>query len=83
MPELNTGEFMLYPNPAADVLYLSNAANLEVMTITNLLGQKVRTIQLNGADRHEINVSDLEDGVYIINISDIDNNVYTRRIIIK
>jgi len=83
VPELNAGDFMLYPNPADDVLYLTNAANLEVMTITNLLGQKVRTIQLSSADRHEIDITNLENGVYIINISDIDNNIYTRRIVIK
>jgi len=53
------------------------------MTITNLLGQKVRTIQLNGAEKYEINITDLEDGLYIINIRDMDRNVYTRRIVIK
>jgi hypothetical protein len=75
------GYFMLYPNPASDMLYLSNASNLRSMDITNVLGQKIRSIQLSGAERYTINIDGLENGYYLINVRDTDDNIYTRRIV--
>jgi|GEM_PF-4121817 len=77
------GEFMLYPNPAAEILYLDNAGKMRSMDIINVLGQKVKSVELIGAERYTINIADIENGYYIINVRDVDNNVYTRRIVKK
>ncbi|KPL10635.1 MAG: hypothetical protein AMS26_21270 [Bacteroides sp. SM23_62] len=77
------GDFTLYPNPASDVLYLSNAGKLVSMELTNILGQKVRSVELNGAERYAFNISELENGYYIVKVRDVDSSVYTRRIIKK
>ncbi|UUV21902.1 T9SS type A sorting domain-containing protein [Paenimyroides aestuarii] len=59
--------FNLYPNPTADVLYISSKNGLEMkeIKITDLSGRVVRT--LNNVST--INVSDLSAGTYLIDIT--------------
>lgn len=68
--ELNTVEGMAYPNPAADVVTISvdgeGAANL---TVTDIAGKVAVAKNVNlTAGKAELNIANLEAGVYIFNV---------------
>ncbi|WP_432672808.1 choice-of-anchor J domain-containing protein [Flavobacterium sp. SM2513] len=60
--------FAVYPNPATDVINISNTNGLEITksTITDINGRIVKTI--NSAV-NAINVADLTTGVYFLNVT--------------
>ncbi len=69
---------MVYPNPVKDVLTIT-ADNVRQVVMYNSLGQIVKTVKLDN-DNISINVSDLENGMYIVNIIDNDGNVMTNKV---
>ena len=75
-------EFMVYPNPANDVLYISSAEeegeDIEIM-IYDVRGQMVQKVSLI-AGNEEIDISNLDKGVYLIKIQ-VDDEVFTKKII--
>ena len=78
--EIDANDVVLYPNPASSTINISGLAdfaNLNVM-IVNLQGQTVREI----ANSLEINVSDVESGVYFIKIN-CDGQQYLKKFVIK
>jgi len=78
--EFNANSVVLYPNPASTTVNIEgigNYTNLNVM-IVNLQGQVVREI----ANALEINVSDIESGIYFIKI-DCDGQQYLKKFVIK
>ncbi|HSI90856.1 MAG TPA: T9SS type A sorting domain-containing protein, partial [Adhaeribacter sp.] len=78
----------IYPNPASDkatVAYaLKDAASVE-LTLTNIIGSKVRTLNLGkkAAGSHELNlnISDLKPGVYFCTLKAGDT-VVTKRLVV-
>ncbi len=69
--------FVVYPNPAADAInfvFGSNQADNYSITLTNVMGQTVKTAQLNasGSGFHTANVdvSQLAPGTYIYKVTD-------------
>ncbi len=62
--------FLIYPNPAKDVLNIQPKSNIEVKSISiyNLLGQLVQVVT-NGANNSAIDVSNLKSGNYLIKIN--------------
>ena len=78
--ETDAENVMLYPNPVSSVLNiggLNDFANLEVQVV-NLQGQVVMSV----VNSLEINVSDVEAGVYFIKIN-CDGQQYLQKIVIK
>ena len=70
----------IYPNPASSVINingLNDFANLEVKVV-NLQGQVVKTV----VNSLEINVKDIESGVYFLNIN-CDGTQIIKRIVVK
>lgn len=66
--EKNIFDFNMYPNPVGDILNVSLLDNRKAMfTIYNLNGQKIKD---GDTEQKEINVSNLEAGVYIFEIND-------------
>ncbi len=60
-------DFNMYPNPVVDILNLSAENSIDVVTIYNMLGQKV--LQSNPQDTQvEINTSELQTGAYIVKV---------------
>jgi hypothetical protein len=66
----NTTDFSVYPNPANDVVNVSNSSNAIISTIemTDLNGRVVKNVTLN-ATEGQINISDLSTGVYMMNVT--------------
>ena len=71
------GKISVYPNPAADVVYINGVAEADV-TVTSLSGAVV--LAVDGVN--SVDVSGLSAGVYLMTVKTGDN-VYTERIIKK
>ena len=69
--------FNIYPNPANDVLFVENGSNIEQVTIYNVTGVMVYNEQCT-SNNVQVNVADLEAGVYIIKVRTENNEVINR-----
>ncbi len=74
VPEANMPQFIIYPNPASNNVFIENARIKGNITITDLAGKIVRKEIIHREGLININVSDLEKGVYIINFRDALSN---------
>lgn len=75
--EIQAIETNIYPNPAKDILIVDNVNNADIY-IYNTLGQMVKKIT-NVVGSKEINVSDLNNGMYIVRIQK-GESVQTKKI---
>gem|GEM_PF-3082378 len=62
-----TGEVAVYPNPANDVIFVSEVANI---TVVNMIGQVVASVD----NASQINVSALPTGNYIVKVQNENTN---------
>ncbi len=74
----------IYPNPTTNVFYISNAGSSEVFNyeLTDLNGKIITSKEaaINGVETTEVNVENLETGVYLIHIFN-DNADKTFRVV--
>ena len=78
--EIDGMNVSLYPNPASSMVYIKGIEdyrNLEI-SIVNLQGQVV----MNAVNSLEINVKDIESGVYFININ-CDGKQIVKKIVVE
>ncbi|MFD0962786.1 fibronectin type III domain-containing protein [Pseudofulvibacter geojedonensis] len=73
--------FTYFPNPVENKLTVSAKNNIEALSVINMLGQTVRTVQPN-LTAYELDFSDLNTGVYFVKVS-INGTKETVRIIKK
>ncbi len=73
--------FSVYPNPANDVLNIANTIGAELIsvTVTDLNG---RTVKQFNSSVEQINISDLNAGVYFVNINSTEGSL-TKKIVKK
>lgn len=62
--EISLSEIKAFPNPFSDNFTISNAENINRVIITNIIGQRVMDITLNGDNT--IITSELNNGVYLV-----------------
>jgi hypothetical protein len=62
--QLNSGEFLIYPNPTNQFLYLENLKNNSEFIILNSAGSKVRQGNIN--NEAVINTANLNPGIYFL-----------------
>lgn len=74
--------FSVYPNPADSVLNISNKNNtlLNQVQLTDINGRIVKNVNADGVSNTQINIGDLNAGVYFLRITS-DNGVGTAKII--
>lgn len=74
----------LYPNPTTDVFYITNTGSTEVYSyeLTDLNGKLItsKDAAINGVEETEVNVHNLETGVYLIRIFN-ENSQRTYRVV--
>ena len=70
--------FVLYPNPADDVLNIETTLNIKSIEILNVQGQRVLT-----STQKQINVSHLPAGTYMVRMEDVSSNVVVKKVVIK
>ncbi|MDO4727814.1 MAG: choice-of-anchor J domain-containing protein [Bacteroidota bacterium] len=74
-------QFTVFPNPVNDVLSISNTLGAEInaISVTDINGRVVKQINANV---EQVNVSDLNAGVYFLNINSTEGNL-TKKIVKK
>ena len=78
--------FTFFPNPASDRLNIQiQQEGQHVISLVNIKGQEVyRSQNLDGAVRNEINLVDLESGIYLIQIFDSNGlGIHQEKVIVK
>lgn len=69
--EVTATSFGIFPNPANNVITLNNISNntVENISISDINGRTIRSIEVNNTSDVEINISDLNSGIYFMNIN--------------
>ena len=76
---LQSGNILVYPNPATGLITITNATDSKVQ-LFNTMGQKVYSANIDN-DKMEINISTLLPGTYLVLITDIFGNCTNKTII--
>ena len=75
--ENDAASFEVYPNPMNNTLYING--NVQDVTIFNAVGQQVLFVE----NANEINVADLNEGLYFVRVSDKKGNSVVKKIVKK
>ncbi|UPT69386.1 MAG: T9SS type A sorting domain-containing protein [Flavobacterium sp. JAD_PAG50586_2] len=80
--EALASKFNTYPNPANNTVNVSNNYNITLtnVNITDINGRTVKTMNVNNLSEVQMNVSDLNTGVYFMNI-DTDSGKVVKKFI--
>ncbi len=86
VPSINS--IKLYPNPVNDVLTIANIQNINLKTIEvyNILGSLVLQVNikdLSFTDTLQLNLSDLNEGVYLTKLIANNNQSKTQKLLIE
>jgi uncharacterized protein YdeI (BOF family) len=78
--DVNSIELSVYPNPATNWIMV-NASELSTVEIRNITGKLISTYQMTSLSER-IDVSELENGIYIISVTN-NSKVTSKRLIIE
>ncbi len=76
--EINHNSLTVYPNPAKEIITVSNDVTIKSINIYTIHGQKVNIKMIS---ENTIDISDLAVGVYTITVTDKLGNISTNKII--
>lgn len=68
----------IYPNPTTDVVFIQSQEALKQFTVFNMLGQ-----QVNAGTSNEVNLNNVQNGVYLLEITLINGQKLSQKIIKK
>lgn len=78
-----TTDVHVYPNPASDIVnFKLNGTDANRLEIVNLAGQVVLSSEISNAET-SVNVSDLEEGVYLFTIYSNEGLILTDKLIVE
>ena len=63
--ESDEAVFSVYPNPAIDIVNV-NCGNIDQISLFNAVGQKIKSIDTEGRDNVQVDLSGLPNGIYIL-----------------
>ena len=63
--------FKIYPIPATDKIHISNTNELKKLTIFDITGNKIKTINSINTNELKIDIKSLKSGIYFIQFTDI------------
>ena len=81
--KLSPPEFKVFPNPAADKLFITSDFQINALVITNISGQEIMKMGIQNTGHAELNTSFLEGGLYFITVYGQNGYKTTRKLIIK
>jgi hypothetical protein len=73
----------IYPNPAADAVFVEADQGIQSLVITNIAGQECMILNVLKDGVTEINTSKLEPGVYFMTVRSSKGDLATNRFIIR
>lgn len=79
--ENKTEQFSIFPNPIIDGKFtIQSPTQIKSVQLTNMLGQTVLTIALNG---NEVNIGSLSQGIYVAKITFANGKEIHQRVLIE
>lgn len=76
-----TAKIILYPNPTRDILVIESQENISQITIYNLQGVQVSINSFSNNNLVEIDLSNLQNGIYFVKTKTATNKVGVQRIV--
>ena len=73
----------IYPNPAREVIHLRNGSDLPLnrAVLRNSTGQLITEYTLNGVSHYELNLPEMQNGIYYLEFFTENRRVLVHRII--
>lgn len=72
-------DLIIYPNPTSSKIFITSKSHIDIYEVYNALGQKVKEGSFNAAlDQQELDLTALQNGLYILNFKGIDSNKTVR-----
>jgi hypothetical protein len=71
----------VYPNPAATLVKISADADITEISITDMLGETVQTMNVSNKKAEVLNISQLTSGVYIVHVSSAGGSATAKLIV--
>lgn len=74
----------IYPNPSTGNFNISftNAAGLQGIAITNMMGQQVKQVAVNNSNSYNFDLSGMPKGIYLVNCL-FEEGTVTRKIVLQ
>jgi len=79
--DITSAQTVLFPNPVNDKVTISNANNLETVTIYNVLGAEVMQQNNINSKSIQLDLSSLTSGVYLVKVLNDTNSEGVRRLV--
>jgi len=84
--DVQSEEISIAPNPCIDHFYLdlrSTNNQSRTLSIFSITGQLVKTEPLSGNQRHTVDISGLDAGMYVVQIMDEQNVLSTAKLVVQ
>lgn len=84
--DFNSGNFIVYPNPANGLVQISlknNSETIQNVTIFDVLGKVVKKVEAVNSNQTNISVSELSSGVYMVEVITENNLKQVKKLVIK
>lgn len=79
---IDSNNIKMYPNPSNSILtFNSIKERINKITIVSLDGKQVINQLVNNLNEYQLNVSNLENGIYLVNIETKEGNTHTQKLI--
>ena len=81
---ISGNEVSVYPNPVNSIMTieLGNTENISDMRLYNIEGKDVMTLSVRDS-MNTVNVSELDNGIYVLRVNYSDGSIHTERLIIQ
>ena len=86
LDDVQPQHFSIAPNPCIDHFYLeikSTNNQSRTLSIFSITGQLVKTEPLSGNQRHTVDISGLDAGMYVVQIMDEQNVLSTAKLVVQ
>ena len=82
IPEQETTQVALYPNPAKDAVNIVSEEGLQQIVVQNLIGQQLKYYIMPGEHRYLLNTTGFVPGMYLISVT-TDHGTVTKRLVVE
>jgi hypothetical protein len=73
----------VYPNPASNMLYISSESELNSVMVYDVVGQLVKQVNLDRDFNSNLDISDLNNGVYILQVETVSGEYNSSKFVKK
>lgn len=81
--EFLTSNINVYPNPSSSIVNITSTESMiNSIELTDINGRTVKTLNANGTNEVQINVSDLAQGIYMMKIAS-DKGTATKKLVVE